>query len=246
MTSITRKLQFNDHDCSDDTPCSARFRRSGAIGVFGTATDGLDIITTEAELDAVFAVTTHRAKVVTSVDWCGGSFNPSIIGCGLCDGFGYIVESWVDGNVYVHEYGHNVMGCGHRNDCAQNIMNSVSTGNNNSVNASECAGFGGFAYRTLCGAVYDGHGGPLTVANGPYWITCDVSVPAGQILTIGAGVEVQCEPGMRIVSQGTGTANANGTITTITIYSNNEAANFPTATVNGPMTITNGGIFILN
>lgn len=243
MTDISRSLQLDNHDCVDDTPCTVRFRRGGAIGTFGNTTDGLDVITTQAELDLVFGVTTHRAKVVTSVDFCAGQFNPSIIGCGRCNNFGFIVEDWVGGTVYVHEYGHNVLGCGHRDDCTENIMNTFSTGNNNSVNASECVGFGGKSYTALCGNVYDGYGGPLTVANGPYWLTCNVTVPAGQTLTIEPGVEIQCDPGLQITSQGTATAD--GSVTRITIYSNNDAANFPTATVDGPLQIRDGGILVL-
>ena len=146
LNDVNDRLKYDNHDCSDDVPCSVRFFRSGALGTFGTSGDGLDVITTQAELNSVFNVTSHRAKVVDAVNYCAGGFNTSIIGCGRCNAFGFILEEWVQGNVHVHEYGHNVMGCGHRDDCTQNIMHSISVGDNNSVNSSECSGFGGRAY----------------------------------------------------------------------------------------------------
>jgi hypothetical protein len=244
MGDINDRLKFDNHDCSDDVPCTARFFRSGAVGTFGAASDGLDVITTQTELDAVLAVTTHRVKVVDAIDYCNGGYNTSIIGCGLCDAFGYIVEDWVGGNVYVHEYGHNVMGCGHRDDCSYNIMHAISIGANNAVNSSECSGFGGKPYTQLCGSVYDGAGGPLTVSGGPYWITCNVTVPAGKTLTIQAGVEIQFHRGLRIQSDGY--AIAQGSTAQIAIYSNNPGKNFPTATVGGELIIQNGGVLILD
>jgi len=244
MDDVNDRMKYDNHDCTDDVPCSARFFRSGNLGTFGTTTDGLDVITTQAELDDVFDVTSHRVKVVDAVNYCAGGYNTSIIGCGRCNAVGYILEDWVGGNVYVHEYGHNVMGCGHRDDCSSNIMHSVSIGTNNSVDGTECSGFGGSAYTQLCGNVYDGSGGPLTANNGPYWITCTVTVPAGRTLTIQAGVEIQFQRGLQIRSDGYTTAN--GSASRITIYSNNEDKNFPTATVDGELIIDNGGRLILD
>lgn len=244
LDDVNDRLKYDNHDCTGDTPCSVRFSRSGTIGTFGTTGDGLDVITTQGELDSVFNVTSHRVKVVTAVDYCAGGFNPSFAGCGRCDAFGYIVENWVGGGVYVHEFGHNVMGCGHRDDCDENIMHSISGGTNNSLNAAECSGFGGSAYTTLCGNVSDGSGGPLTVADGPYWVTCNVTVPAGQTLTIQPGVEIQFDQGGRKITS-VGNTNADGSTARITIYSNNEDKNFPTATVEGELVIQDGGELIL-
>ncbi len=245
LNDVNDRLKYDNHDCTDDTPCSVRFFRSGTIGTFGTAGDGLDVITTQAELTAVFNVTTHRVKVVDAVDFCDSTFDPSFIGCGLGNAFGYIVERSVGGAVYVHEFGHNVLGSGHRDDCANNIMNTFSIGTNNSLNATECSGLGGSAYTTLCGNVWDGAGGPLTVAGGPYWVTCNVTVPAGRILTIQAGVEIQFDQGGRKITS-IGNTNADGSTARITICSNNEDKNFPTATVDGELVIRNGGELILD
>jgi hypothetical protein len=243
MTDINTSLKYDNHHCADDVPCSARFYRSGSLGIFGTAGDGLDLITTQDELDSVFAVTTHRAKMVTAIDYCDNRYNPSFVGCGKVDGFGFIVEIGEPGLTFVHEYGHNV-GLYHRDDCDMNIMNTYSNGSNDSLNTSECSTYGGNAYTVLCGTVYNGYGGPLTESGGPYWITCDVVVPAGQTLTIEAGTEIQFEQGShKIISYGT--TSANGATSRIMIYSNNATNNFPTSTIEGPLTISNGGELLL-
>ncbi len=237
------RLKYDNHNCTDDVPCTARFYRSGALGTFGTVGDGLDIITTSAESNSVFAVTSHRAKMVTVIDYCSG-YNPSIVGCGRVNGFGFIVELGEPGNTYIHEYGHNV-GLGHRDDCNMNIMNTYTNGTNDSLNSSECTTFGGKAYTTLCGTVYNGSGGPLTVSGGPYWVTCNVTVPSYQSLTIDAGVEIQFDQGGRkIISYGTTTAD--GTSSRISIYSNNETNNYPGMTVDGPLTISSGGELVFD
>lgn len=244
LDDVNDRLKYDNHDCSDDTPCTVRFFRSGTLGTFGTSTDGLDVITNQTELNSVFGINTHRVKVVDSVDYCAGGYNTSIIGCGRCDAFGYIVEDWVGGAVYVHEFGHNVLGCGHRDTCSNNIMHSISIGTNNSVNSTECSGFGGKAYTQLCGTVYDGNGGPLTAGSGPYWLNCSVTVPEGRVLTIHDGVEIQFHMGRQLVSYGV--TNADGSTATITIYSNNEDQNFPTAAIDGEMVIQSGGALILD
>ena len=241
MAVVNDRMKYDNHDCADDVPCTARFFRNGNVGTFGTATDGLDWITTQAGLDDIWAVTTHRVKVVSAVDFCAGTFNPSFIGCGRTGNFGFVVEDWVGADTYVHEFGHNV-GLGHRDDCPNNIMNTFSIGTNNSVNTAECSTYGGRAYTQLCGNVYDGAGGPLTVSGGPYWVTCDVAVPSGETLTIQAGVEIQFQQGLRIVSDGY--AIADGSTSRITIYSNNQEKNFPTATVDNQLIIRSGGQLI--
>lgn len=241
MNVVNMRMQLNNHHCTDDVPCTARFRRSGALGIFGITGDGLDIITNQNELSQVFGVATHRIKVVTSIDYCAGSYNPSIIGCGRCNDFGFILENWVQ-DTYVHEYGHNVMGCGHRNDCEWNIMNALSNGQNDSVNSSECSGFGGKAYPKLCGNIYDGNGGPLTSNDGPYWVTCTVTVPAGQNLTIQAGVEIQFNFDNKITSNGF--MNADGSTNRILLYSNRMG--FPSLKIDKKLQLKNGGQLLMH
>ena len=53
---------------------------SGALGTFGTAGDGGDVISTAAEMTALLAINTHHIKVVTSIAHCGTAL-PGIVGC---------------------------------------------------------------------------------------------------------------------------------------------------------------------
>ena len=147
MDDVNLRLQIDNGRCND-VPCTATFGRSGNINTFGTIGDGLDTITRDTELSTVFAES-GRVKVITSIDRCGGATNPSIIGCGQCPGSSFIVESTVTGEVYVHEYGHNIeihdcsVNNGHRTDCEWNIMDNDTDGTNDAVNQAECTAFGG-------------------------------------------------------------------------------------------------------
>jgi galactitol-specific phosphotransferase system IIB component len=241
MTDLNMRLRI-DNDRCNDVPCTADFQRSGNVNTFGTVTDGLDIVTTDAELQAVFAQP-DRVKVVTFISRCGGLTNPSWIGCGQCPGNSFIVESTVSGETYVHEYGHNIeihncgVDNGHRNDCAWNIMNASTDGTNDAVNQAECQDFGGKVNTILNGAVYDGNGGPLTLSEGPYWVTGDVIVPAGEILTIQPGVEIQFKHDHKITVDGT--LNADGSSQRILLFSN--TLGFPSLKIDGQMQFTNGG-----
>lgn len=244
MTDVNLRIRMDSNRCSaqGETPCTASFYRSGSIGTMGATGDGLDIITTQGELDRVFNVTSARVKVVDAIDYCAGRYNTSFVGCGRCNAFGYIVETGRQGNVYVHEYGHNIMGCDHRDTCTGNIMHSITDGTNDSLNASECSDFGGKAYTQLCGTKYDGNGGPLTVAGGPYWVSCNVTVPVGQTLTINPGVEIQFKMLTKISSGGsTGTVDVDGTSSRVLMYSNNPSLGYPTIKVDSEILITNGG-----
>lgn len=241
MTDVNNRLRIDNDRCSD-VPCTATFQRSGNVNTFGTVGDGLDVVTTAAELATVFAQP-ERAKVVTILDYCGG-YDPSIVGCGTCNGFGFVLETgtWNTGNVYVHEYGHNVMGCGHRDNCTGNIMHSITTGTNDSVNATECVAFSGKVNTQLCGNVYDGSGGPLTTSGGPYWVTCTVTVPSGQTLTIQPGVEIQFKHDNKITV--TGALNADGTTSRIFMFSN--ASGNPSMKIDKQMKLMNGGQILLH
>ena len=231
-----------DNDRCDDVPCTAEFQRGGNVNTFGTATDGLDIVTTDAELNTVFGQP-DMIKVVTFISRCGGINNPSFIGCGQCPGDSFIVESTVSGETYVHEFGHNIeihncgVDNGHRNDCAWNIMNAVTDGTNDAVNEAECIDFGGRVNTELKGAVYDGSGGPLTLSESPYWVTGDVTVPAGEVLTIQPGVEIQFKHDHKFTIDGT--LNADGRSQRILLFSNTPG--FPSLKIDGQMQFTNGG-----
>jgi len=62
--------------------------------------------------------------------------------------------------------------------------------------------------RSLCGNVYNGYKGPLTLNSRDYYIRCDITVPAGDTLTIDPGVELIFMNNSKVGSYGT--LNANG------------------------------------
>ena len=132
-----------------DVACGVTMRRSGAVGTFGATGDGLDIITTDAEMNTVIADGAARIKVVTSISACGGQINPSIIGCGYVGASGIVSESGLGVNLtgeeLDHEFGHN-QGLGHRGDPGQpaavgNPILQNPLGGRDEVNILECASF---------------------------------------------------------------------------------------------------------
>ena len=54
-TSATNDLKTDNGTCAD-VACCVTLNKSGATGSFGTTGDGLDVITSNAELNTVFAV----------------------------------------------------------------------------------------------------------------------------------------------------------------------------------------------
>lgn len=132
-----------------DVACQVTVQRNGAIGTFGTATDGLDVITTDAEMNTVVGNNVARVKVVTSISACFGTINPSIIGCAYYDISGIVSESGLGVNLMgeelVHEFGHN-QGLRHRGDPGQpaavgNPFMQNPLGGRNEVNLAECGSY---------------------------------------------------------------------------------------------------------
>lgn len=105
-----------------DNACCTRLERSVDVVTFGSTGDGLDIIDSQAEQNAIGAIGTgSRAFLIDSTTYCSGS-SPGAIGCALrpgCTGnpnddpnlWMYVtVESFDSGtlaSVIAHERGHN-------------------------------------------------------------------------------------------------------------------------------------------
>ncbi len=105
-------------------------------GTFGTAGDGLDVITTSAQLNSVFAAA-GQVKVVTSMfgvcNAAGG-----VLGCGR-SGASLIITTGAAADVWIHEWGH-VRGLGHNDTDVRYIMHSTAP-NTDSVTKAECVKF---------------------------------------------------------------------------------------------------------
>lgn len=115
---------------------------TGALGTFGAASDGLDVITTSAELNAVFAEGAAYAKVVTAIEYCGGP-TVAAVGCAPTPGASLVVVAGLDpdplGEVIVHELGHN-KGLTHRDAPGRPLMHTSALGMTE-VNQDEAAAF---------------------------------------------------------------------------------------------------------
>jgi hypothetical protein len=147
----TRLLQRCDQISAtdQDVACGVTLRRAGAIGTFGVTKDGNDVITTQAEMNAVIGLGAARVKVVTAISACGGQINASIIGCGFVGAVGIVSESGLGTNLLgeelTHEFGHN-QGLGHRGDAGSppavgNPLLQNPLGGRDEVELTECAAF---------------------------------------------------------------------------------------------------------
>jgi hypothetical protein len=100
-------------DFSSDVACCAGMQRSGNAQSFGSSTDGLDVIDSEAEFYAVINHTAGRVKIVRLINYCGGALPPgsNVLGCSWIAGNGMIVvrTSGVEDEaaLWAHEFGHN-------------------------------------------------------------------------------------------------------------------------------------------
>jgi hypothetical protein len=91
--------------------------------------------------------------------------------------------------------------------------------------------------RSLCGSVYNGYKGPLSLNSRDHYIRCDITVPTGQALTIDPHVEVIFLNNSKVTSHGT--LNANGNIGQVRLVS--EEDNNKGIELTGQIRITNGG-----
>lgn len=133
-------LRAGRDDYGEDVACCATVSRASAAGRFGRPGDGLDIIESAAELDAVLSEPAARFKVVRLIRFCGGPAE-NVIGCALTPGNGVAVVRLSDlaseAILWIHEYGHNT-GLSHSADSRALMYRSV-TGANRGLEANECA-----------------------------------------------------------------------------------------------------------
>ena len=181
LSVAAQKLFNSDTGCDDaDVACPVSFSRLGVITTFGSSSDGLNEITTESELNQVFAVAGARVKFVSSLSYCG-NLNPSIIGCAQTPGNSIILETgWSGSSLFVHEFGHNV-GLNHRDSCANNLMSSSTCQScpDNVVNQAECSAFGGGGVTLTLGVEIEGNGSGSVLIS-----------PSGQSCQVDCSVEV--------------------------------------------------------
>jgi hypothetical protein len=184
LSAATQKLFNSDTGCTDaDVACPVSFSRLGAITTFGSSSDGLNDITTESELNQVFAVAGARVKFVSSLSYCG-YFEPDIIGCAQTPGGSIILQTgWSGSSLFVHEFGHN-MGLNHRDSCANNLMSSSTCQScpDNVVNQAECSAFGGGGVTLTLGIEIEGNGSGsvlISPAGQSCQADCSVEVPFG-------------------------------------------------------------------
>jgi hypothetical protein len=122
-----------------DVACNITLAQEGEIGTFGAAGDGLDVITTAEELDAVLNNAAAYVKVVTSIEFCDG-VPGTFTGCSRNPGSSIVIVAGLDenttGEVIAHQFGHN-KGLPDRTTPGNPLMNPA--GGGNEVNLTECA-----------------------------------------------------------------------------------------------------------
>ena len=129
-------------DFVDDIACCITIRRNNNGSLFTGA--GLEFIDSLSELDAVFAATNARVKIVRLINWCDGT-GSNIIGCAEAPGNSMVVvrmsDALSEAKLWLHEYGHNT-------GILHNITNSLylmypvlSVTGSNTLNSAECNTF---------------------------------------------------------------------------------------------------------
>jgi len=125
----------------EDVACCITVGRGGTGLTIGVAGDGLDVVDTEEERDALLMTGSSRVKVVRAINYCTGPAM-NIIGCSWVEGNSMIVVrlSSGEGALWLHEYGHNV-GIADHNPDSRFIMYFSYNGNNSGLTQPECDDF---------------------------------------------------------------------------------------------------------
>lgn len=184
--------------------------------------------TTDNHLSHEFRKGSHRGTA--TVGYCGMS---SVAGCKA--------DCWPDSVDWQDEL-FSWMNAGSAVGTAFNMANLAYPDCAGTNNCTRFAGhFGLFVVpvvtRSLCGNVYDGFKGPLTLNSRDHYIRCDITVPSGERLTIDPGVKVAFLNNSRITSHGTLNANgATGQTRFVSEEDNRKGMQFT-----GQLRIMNGG-----
>jgi hypothetical protein len=144
LNQATTLLRTRDRNT--DVPCAVTLQLSGTLDSFGAGTDRLDIIDSEAELQQVMRINSHRIKVVTSIQApigqrvCDVTGAASLLGCAQTPGISMVMALRAPADVWAHEFGHN-KSLAHRNDPnRKNIMHATAP-RTDEVNAGECTSY---------------------------------------------------------------------------------------------------------
>jgi hypothetical protein len=190
-------MRIGRADFDLDVGCCNTLTRSGTAKTFGSSGDGLDIIETSSELNAVLNGSVARVKVVRVINYCG-SAGTNIIGCAWVGGDGIALVRRTnlgsEAVLWAHEYGHNT-GRGHNTD-SRYIMYGVDYGTNHAVSPEECDRFhapssGANADIAVLGECADSDGDGIHDAID----NCPGAVNFDQADTDGDGVGDACELG---------------------------------------------------
>ena len=129
-------------DFAGDVSCCVSFSRLGNQQSFGVSGDGLDIVDTAAERDAVMDNTIARVKIVQMIRFCSGSTSTNIQGCAFTPGSSMMLvrNSLLEHLVWWHEYGHNV-GLDHVSDPTNLMNDTLLSGGNRGLDTSQCGEF---------------------------------------------------------------------------------------------------------
>jgi hypothetical protein len=181
------------------------------VTTFGTPGDGIDVITTDIELDVVLGGGAAAGAYLVESVWYCNSFSMAIRGCAISPGTNLVVGLEADDNQFLpaamaHERGHNA-GLGHVTANPCELMAASSGGGCLSV--SECNAFIADADGTsgTCECLDDTLGGPPVSVG----TACTDPIGGGAGICNGGGCGPSTGPaGSRLLaSGGTGAAFGN-------------------------------------
>lgn len=98
------------HQGPADTACCTRIAADAALEVFGSPTDGFDVVNSGPEFAALRTTFGDGVYLIASLEVCGSSLSPSIVGCADTPGDFIVVDvTALDeiGLTIAHERGHN-------------------------------------------------------------------------------------------------------------------------------------------